>query len=100
MKNFKDILFGIIILLIVILLGYWAVVSIESGSTHVEKQKQQELEQKNKELEQEIEKLKNEIEALEPSVKENIPQEETSEEPDISNNTTPFKYQSLINDLQ
>ena len=55
MKNFKDILFGIIILLIVILLGYWAVVSIESGSTHVEKQKQQELEQKNKELEQKIE---------------------------------------------
>ena len=58
MKNFKDILFMLIVLTIVVLLGYWAVVSLESGSIHIEKQKQQEFEQKNQELEKEVQKLK------------------------------------------
>lgn len=97
-KNFKDILFLIIVLIIVVLLGYWAVITIESGSVHVQKQKQQELEQKNKELEQEIGQLKNEIMDLQ------LKQEKTSikEEVQQPNTTvkTVSKYQSLIDDLQ
>ncbi|SRR3989339_282103 len=100
MKNIKYILFSIIILAVIVLLGYWAISTIEPANVHIEKQKQEELEQKNKELEQEVEELKNEIKTLQPSVEESIPQEETPEEPNIPDNTAPSKYQSLINDLQ
>jgi len=99
MKNFKDILFGIIILVMVVLLGYWAVVSIESGSTHIEKQQQAELEQKNQELEQEVAQLKDELAKLQPAQEEVIKEEEEVKQPDTSDKTV-LKYQGLIDSLQ
>lgn len=98
MKNFKDILFMLIVLIIVVLFGYWAVVSLESGSTHVEKQKQQELEQKNQELEKEVQQLKDEVAKLQP-VQEEAPAKEDIEQLDTSDKPV-FKYQSLIDSLQ
>ena len=100
MEKLKSILFLIIILVIIILVGYWAVFTIEPGNIHVEKQKQEELAIKNKELEQKIKELKNEITALTP-VKKEVSQEKNIEDiiPKISNNT-PLKHQGLINDLQ
>ena len=98
MKNFKDILFMLIVLTIVVLLGYWAVVSLESGSIHIEKQKQQEFEQKNQELEKEVQKLKDEIAKLQP-MQEETPVKEDTAQSDTSDKSI-SKYQSLIDSLQ
>ena len=99
MEKFKSILFLIIILVIIILIGYWAIFTIEPGSVHVEKQKQEELATKNKELEQKIKELKDKIAVLTPKEKEIIPEKNIKSSIDISKNTS-LKYQSLINDLQ
>jgi len=97
MENLKSILFLSIILVILILGGYWAVSSIEKGSVFIERQKQEELAQKNKELELELQKLKEETQITE----EQLPVEETIVKPTVDTpTTTPSKYQSLINDLQ
>ena len=103
MENFKSILFLIIILVIIVLGGYWAVSTIEPGSINVEREKQKELEQKNQELEKEIQELKDKIAILEHPTKEQIPVEENIEKPNTNtpeNNATLLKYQSLIDDLQ
>ncbi|MEK7071637.1 MAG: bZIP transcription factor, partial [Patescibacteria group bacterium] len=96
MENFKVVMFSVITLLILLLGGYWAVATMEPGSTHVDKQKQKELEQANEELTKEVEKLKSELRLLQPTEEPDqiVPKEETPK-PVISS-----KYQSLINDLQ
>lgn len=99
MENFKSTLFLIIILTIVIIMGYWAVSTIEPGNVFVSREKQQALEQKNSDLEKEVEKLKNELATLQPE-EISTPQTETPEEPTPNNPTPASKYQSLINDLQ
>src|SRR3989344_4300501 len=78
MKNFKSILFLVVVLVVIVILGYWAVVTIEPGSVSVERQKQEQLEQKNSELEE----------------------EETTDKPSEITPIAPLKYQNLTNDLQ
>ena len=97
MKNFKSVLFLSIILITVIILGYWAVITIEPGSISVERQKQQQLEQKNAELEKEVQKLTDEIQSIEET--QTAKEQPTNPPPEVAP-TTPLKYQSLINDLQ
>jgi len=100
MEKFKSILFLIIILVVIVLVGYWAILTIEPGSVHVEKQKQEELAIKNKELEKKVKELKDEIAVLTPQKKK------ITQEKNIKNTTTniskniPLKHQSLINALQ
>ena len=96
MENFKVIMFSVITLLVLLLVGYWAVATMEPGSTHVDKQKQKELEQTNEELTKEVEKLKSELRLLQPAEEPDqmVPKEETPK-PVINP-----KYQTLINDLQ
>jgi len=98
MENFKFILILIIVLIIVSIIGYWAIFTIEPGSVYVEKQKQQELEEKNAKLEEEIAKLSEELDTLkstEKSITENIPNEKP-----IEDKITSVKYENLINELQ
>ncbi|KKP85655.1 hypothetical protein A3B84_00520 [Candidatus Nomurabacteria bacterium RIFCSPHIGHO2_02_FULL_35_13] len=97
MKNFKSILFLVVVLVVIVILGYWAVVTIEPGSVSVERQKQEQLEQKNSELEEEVKRLTYEIQSLkETQVKE----EETTDKPSEITPIAPLKYQNLTNDLQ
>ena len=97
MGNLKFILFAIIVLVIVGLVGYWAILTIEPGDVHATRQKQKELEQKNQELEQEVTELKDKLAALQPPEPETIP---TPDPTTIPTETAVYKYQNLINDLQ
>jgi len=104
MENFKFIVFSIIVLLIIGLVGYWAIFTIQPGSVHVEKEKQAELERENKELEKEIEELKSKLGVLESEQekKEQIVAINEPEKPATVEKTpvVSSKNQSLINDLQ
>ena len=99
MENFKFILFSIIILAVLVLFGYWAIVTIEPGNVVVERQKQAELEQHNQELKKEVADLKNQLRSL-----QNTQPAETAptSTPSATIATTPTssKHQTLINDLQ
>lgn len=100
MENFKFILFSIIILVLVGLIGYWAVFTIEPGDIYAYKQRQRELETRNKELEKELEKLKSELGVLRfEQEKQETALLETEEEPSQIAPTS-SKYQSLIGELQ
>lgn len=98
MGKFKFILGSIGSVLILVLIGYWAVASIETGGIHVDKQKQKELEEQNRELAKEVERLKNELRLLEPTPEEEVV--ETPQTPSEPDNTTPSTHQTLINELQ
>lgn len=110
MENFKFTLFSIFILVIFGLAGYWAFTTIESGSTHVDIQKQKELEKKNEELSKEMVKLKKELSLLELEKEDQLPKEQEVpiikdslvETPKVTTSvkSTIYKYQSLINELQ
>jgi murein L,D-transpeptidase YcbB/YkuD len=112
MENFKFIVFSIIIIGALGLAGYWAFTTIESGSTHVDNQKQKQLLQQNAELEKQVADLNRQIGLLQvaqdaqaqkdqaaldaqattpPATPTNTP---TTPKTTVSNN------QSLINDLQ
>lgn len=109
MENFKFILSSIIVILLLGGSGYWAFTTIESGSTHVDVQKQKELEQKNKDLEKQIADLSRENSLLQ-TAQDN--QNQKTQNPEIvDNSNTPekvvtptktptLKYQSLINEIQ
>ncbi|MCX6754724.1 MAG: hypothetical protein NTU81_02760 [Candidatus Nomurabacteria bacterium] len=109
MENFKFILFSIFIFLLLGFSGYWAFSTIESGSVHVNNQKQIELKQKNEELAKEILKLKKDISLSELEKEQQIQkdkevQDSKIQEPlvvtTIPTKTTALKYQTLINDIQ
>lgn len=109
MENFKFILFSILILALLVFAGYWAFSTIESGSIHVDSQKQKELEQKNLELEKQVADLKREVTLLQTAKYEQAQKNQEAliiKTPEsTTTNPTPdkitvSKYQSLINDLQ
>ena len=108
MKNFKFILFSIFILALLGFAGYWAFSTIESGSTHVDAQKQKELEQTNEKLTKEITQFKKQISLLELEKEQQAQKEQEAlankiSEPTITTAPTKIivsKYQSLINDIQ
>ena len=102
MKNFKYGLFSIVILTLLTFVGYWAVSSIESGSSHLDNQELKELTEENKDLKEEILSLKNEITILQSQVEEQIKVDQESEviETQKQAEVITLKYQSLINGLQ
>ena len=105
MQNFKFILSSIIVLILLSLVGYWAVANLEPGSVHAEREKRKELEKINKELEKEIKDLKERLALLQPEVEEEpvaavgTRDAITTAEPE-ENQNEPSKYQSLIDQLQ
>ncbi len=106
MENFKFMLFSIFILVVLGFGGYWAFSTIESGSSHVDLQKQKELEIANEDLKKEITALKKQISLLqteESLVKEDekvLPETPKADPvvPVVNNNVN--KNQGLINELQ
>lgn len=106
MENFKFMLFSIFILVALGFGGYWAFSTIESGSSHVDIQKQKELEIANEDLKKEINALKKQISLL--KTEESVVKEDEkiiSETPKtdpvvpvVNNNAN--ANQGLINELQ
>lgn len=105
MENFKFMLFSIFILAALVFCGYWAFSTMESGSFHVDAQKQKELEIANENLQKEIVALKKQIALLQNNeniVKEEekiIPLPETPKPDPVVNNPV-LTHQTLINELQ
>lgn len=108
MENFKFILFSILVIALLGLGGYWAFSTIESGSTHVDSQKQKELTQRNVELEKQVTDLTREIGLLKATQDEQAQNAQAILDTQITNpvtiptpvKTTVSKYQSLIDELQ
>ncbi|HLP86678.1 MAG TPA: peptidoglycan-binding protein [Candidatus Paceibacterota bacterium] len=115
MENFKFFIFSIFILGLIGFAGYWAFTTMESGSTHVDSQKQQDLEDSNEELEKEVTELKRQISLLQLEIEQGKGNEEApvvagsnTNAPVVNPTTTPTttttptvsKNQTLINELQ
>ena len=93
MENFKFIVISIIIIAGLGILGYWAFATIETGSTHIERETVKKLEGENEILREEIEKLKDELAAVKP--------EEEPQAPTPTPTTNPtYKEQGLINAIE
>jgi archaellum component FlaC len=103
MDNVKFILLSIITLAIVVLVGYWAVGTLQSGSEYKLDQEISKLKEENEELKQEVEILSEELAVFKSKypdsaslpVENPIPTEEVNTEV-----STKYKYQELINELQ
>jgi len=105
MENFKFILSSIFILVLFGLGGYWAFSTIESGSSHVDEQKQKELENENQTLQKEIIDLKSQVNVLQVTNEQQIRQETPIvKEVEAPLPTKPIptvsKNQTLVNELQ
>ena len=115
MENFKYVLFSIVVIGLFAFVGYWAFSSIESGSSHIDNQKLKELTDQNEKLKNDISDLKNQVTILQSQVEDQTTQvtesntssssevsssSSSSNNSDASNETTTYKYQSLIDDLQ
>jgi len=116
MENLKFIIFSIIIIVLLGLGSYWAFSTLESGSSHVDIQKQKELESKNEELLKEVDDLKKQVSLLQADKEQILVEKEQKEiteqkveepvvTPTTTKTTTPvktttYKYQTLINELQ
>ena len=112
MENFKFFIFSVIVLALLGFGGYWAFSTIESGSSHVDIQKQKELEAKNEELVKQVAELQRQVDLFE-TEKDDLAQKEeavavidTQEPPattptkNPTTTTTVSKNQTLINELQ
>ncbi len=116
-ENFKFTLVSILVVVIFGALSYWAFSTIESGTSHIDSQKQQELEKKIKDLTDENYQLKRQLnlltedqeKALQAEIEaKNRQVEKVAEEPVKTTPSTPatqtptktYKYQSLIDELE
>ncbi|MBI5139813.1 peptidoglycan-binding protein [Candidatus Nomurabacteria bacterium] len=98
MENFKLFIFGVIALILVSALGYWAFFTIETGDVHVDKQRQKELEEQNRELSEKVEELEKELASIEALNEET--EQIKEEQVETTPVETPTEHQALINDLQ
>lgn len=99
MENFKSFIYFIVFVLIIAFVGYWAFFTLEPGSIHVEKQKQEELRKENETLKEENESLKSQIRLL---TKAEEKPSEVVEEPSETESPSgaTYKNQTLINELE
>lgn len=102
MEKLKFGLFSIVVLALVGLFGYWAVVTLQSGTEHETSQKIKQLQAENKSLKEEAEKQRSELGALQAKLDE-ITEKENEMQIKISE-PEPVKIskerQDLINELQ
>jgi len=109
MENFKFVLFSIIVLGALGFAGYWAFSTIESGSYHVNKEKQEQMVKENEELKKENTELKKELSLLEEEKNtlelevannKEEPEVPEKEEAPVKTPTPTYKYQTLIDEIQ
>jgi peptidoglycan hydrolase-like protein with peptidoglycan-binding domain len=123
MENFKFFIASVFILILLGLGGYWAFSTMESGSTHVDSQKQKALQDRNTELEKQVADLTRQVSLLQESNGEQVAKDKavldaqnlqpiaaplkTTTQVKTTASTTPtpaktttYKYQTLINELQ
>lgn len=97
MENVKFILSSILLVVLIAGAVYWAVFTIEPGSEHANRERQEKLEEKNEALEKEITELRNELAALKSEQGEPKPTAATTAPTPAP---TVYKHQTLINELQ
>lgn len=95
MEKLKFILTTILVLVVVGLIGYWAIASMQTGSEHVASEKIKQLQDENGSLKNEIDDLNKELDALRPKIE--VPPETNKEE---TPQPVVYKYQSLMDELQ
>jgi len=112
MDNLKFTLFSILVIGLLGLGSYWAISTMETGSTHVDNQKVKDLEDKNKDLEKQVAFITRENDLLKeekksapiivetPVVEAPVKNINTTTKTTVTTTTTTYKYQSLINELQ
>jgi len=111
MENFKFFLFSVFIIALLGAGGYWAFSTMESGSSHVDIEKQKALERENEDLKDEISDLKDQISKIESDkvVAEQEAEQVEKTQPEANTGATVkpetttsnvSKYQTLINELQ
>jgi peptidoglycan hydrolase-like protein with peptidoglycan-binding domain len=109
MDTLKFILFSIVVLVLVGILGYWAVATIKSGPEFASNQKIKELQNENEDLTKQVAELTDKLNTLQTQTVTPTP---TTSSPSTSGattaaatttapaKTTTYKNQSLINELQ
>ncbi|MCF7833771.1 MAG: peptidoglycan-binding protein [Candidatus Pacebacteria bacterium] len=113
MEKIKYSLYIIIFLGLIAVAGYWALLTLEPGSLHAEKQKQEELQNENESLKKELAELKNELRILNENIEIKTAVEAETKSPAVVENKTPttttppktstttkYKNQTLINELE
>jgi len=109
-EDIKSILSTIIIIGLLGFGGYWAFSTMESGSSHIDNEKLEDLEDENEALRNEVSKLNSEISSLIIQKEEQLVKEEEEVKPveevkvvkptTTTPTTTVSKNQTLINELQ
>ena len=97
MEKLKFILFSIVILSLMGFVGYWSVVTLQSGTEYKVSQKVEQLEKENEDLKTEVQRQKSELGVLKSRLEESTPI--TAKEPEPTGATV-YKYNDLINELQ
>lgn len=100
MEKFKSFIFTVGVIVVVGLLGFWAVTTLQSGGEHVSFQRIKNLERENDKLKEDVEDLKVEIDALLTSKQAEEEKVEETPKETIVTPPTVYKYQDLINELQ
>jgi len=100
MEDFKSTLFGVIIFLILGLVGYWAVASLQSGPEHLASRGEKQLQEKSEEFKD----LNNEpvLDAVDtvPEVVKEEPKPVVEKPKEELAQPTKYKNQALIDELQ
>jgi murein L,D-transpeptidase YcbB/YkuD len=108
MEKLKFILFSIIVLVLLGLIGYWAISTLSSGTEFATSQKIQQLQKENNDLTKQVADLTEKLDTFSQSQPENpnlATQDSASESvpvfsAPIPTKVTIYKNQSLIDDLQ
>lgn len=93
----KFILFFIVVLVLVGIIGYWSVITIQSGSEFKTSQKIENLQKENRDLIEQVADLTDKLSILQSQVIEQKPINMTKEE---TPEPITYKNQKLINELQ
>lgn len=97
MEKLKFTLLAVVTLSIVGIVGYWSVMTIQSGSEHAETEMIEQLQKENGDLKLEVQKQKMELNTLKAALEE--PKPTVTKTPEAPAPTV-SKYQTLINELQ
>lgn len=116
MENFRFTLFTIFVIVLLGGAGYWAFTTIESGSSHIDRELQNKLVQENKTLTDENYQLKRQIILLTEEKAQAVEEDQAIQKPEVvattevpkkeeakpttTTTTTVSKNQTLINELQ